>query len=129
MNKTTTLHLHLTFVYSHYTTTTWNDRILRLLGNGKGEAINSTISVRTRAWSLLFSSKLNSLLYMTGPLGKIVRKSKRMRSLFFSDVFMDVAVVGVTEMIKGSIFGFEIFHYGISLGIGKFGKYKYILTF
>ena len=42
---------------------------------------------------------------------------------------MDVAVVGVTEMIKGSIFGFEIFHYGISLGIGKFGKYKYILTF
>ena len=66
---------------------------------------------------------------MTGPLGIIARKSKRMRSLFFSDVFMDVALVGVTEMIKGFIFGFEIFHYGISLGIGKFGKYKYILTF
>ena len=66
---------------------------------------------------------------MTGPLGIIARKSKRMRGLFFSDVFMDVAVVGVTEMIKGFIFGFEIFHYGISLGIGKFGKYKYILTF
>ena len=66
---------------------------------------------------------------MTGPLGIIARKSKRMRGLFFSDVFMDVAVVGVTEMIKGFVFGFEIFHYGISLGIGKFGKYKYILTF
>ena len=66
---------------------------------------------------------------MTGPLGIIARKSKRMRGLFFSDVFMDVALVGVTEMIKGFIFGFEIFHYGISLGIGKFGKYKYILTF
>ena len=68
---------------------------------------------------------------MTGPLGIIARKSKRMRSLFFSDVFMDVAGVGVrvTEMIKGFIFGFEIFHYGISLGIGKFGKYKYIWTF
>ena len=44
---------------------------------------------------------------------------------------MDVAVVGVkvTEMIKRFIFCFEIFNYGISLGIGKFGKYKYIWTF
>ena len=34
--------------------------------------------------------------------------------------------VEVTEMIKGFLFCFENFHHGISLGIGKFGKYKYI---
>ena len=28
--------------------------------------------------------------------------------------------VAVTEMIKGFLFCFEIFHHGISLGIGKF---------
>ena len=34
--------------------------------------------------------------------------------------------VEVTEMIKGFLFCFEIFHHGISLGIGNFGKYKYL---
>ena len=34
--------------------------------------------------------------------------------------------VEVTEMIKGFLFCFESFHHGISLGIGKFGKYKYL---
>ena len=34
-----------------------------------------------------------------------------------------------TEMIKGFLFCFENFHYGISLGIEKFGKYKYIVGF
>ena len=33
--------------------------------------------------------------------------------------------VKVTEMIKGFPFRFEIFHHGISLGIGNFGKHKY----
>ena len=37
--------------------------------------------------------------------------------------------VKVTEMIKVFLFCFEIFHQGISLVIGKFGKYKYIWTF
>ena len=38
--------------------------------------------------------------------------------------------VEVAEMTKGFLFGFENFHDGISLGIGKFGKYKYtIYTF
>ena len=32
--------------------------------------------------------------------------------------------VKVTEMIKGFLFCFEIFHFGFSLRIGKFGKYK-----
>ena len=34
--------------------------------------------------------------------------------------------VEVTEMIKGFLFCFELFHYRISLGIGNFGKYKYL---
>ena len=37
--------------------------------------------------------------------------------------------VEVTKMIKGFLFCFEIFHHGVSLGIGKFGKYKYLYTF
>ena len=44
------------------TTTTWNDQILTLLENGNGKAINSTISVWTRARSVLLSSNLASLL-------------------------------------------------------------------
>ena len=43
--------------------TTWNDQILILLDNGDGKAINSTVSVRTRAQSLLFSSNPDSLLF------------------------------------------------------------------
>ena len=63
MSKTTTLHVHHAFFLRFLcTTTTWNDQILSLLENGKGKAINSTISVRTRAPSPLFSSNQNSLL-------------------------------------------------------------------
>ena len=67
MSKTTScpcIKLFCTFLCSPYTTTTWNDQILSLLGNGKRncKAINSSISVRTWVRSLLFSSKLNSLL-------------------------------------------------------------------
>ena len=67
MSKTTScpcITLFCTFLCSPCTTTTWNDQILSLLGNGKRncKAINSSISVRTWVRSLLFSSKLNSLL-------------------------------------------------------------------
>ena len=65
VSKTTTLHvLHAfcTFLCRPYITRTWNDRILSLLGNGNGKAINSTISFRTRPQSLLFSFTPNSLL-------------------------------------------------------------------
>ena len=51
-----------TFLCSFCITKKWNDQILSLLGNRNGKAINSTISVRTWAWSLLLSSNLNSLL-------------------------------------------------------------------
>ena len=51
-----------TFLCLQCTTTTWNDQILSLLGNGNGKAINSTISVRTWARSSLFSSSQNPLL-------------------------------------------------------------------
>ena len=63
MSKTTTLHVHHAFFLRFlYTTTTWNDQILSLLENGNCKAINSTISVWTRARSPLFSSNQNSLL-------------------------------------------------------------------
>ena len=56
-------------------------RGLSLLGNGNGKAINSTISVRTRAQSLLFSSNPNSL-QSTGPLGKSQKKWNNEKSIF-----------------------------------------------
>ena len=48
-----------TFLCLHCTTTTWNDQILSLLGNGNGKAIKPTISVRTWARSPLFSYSQN----------------------------------------------------------------------
>ena len=80
------------FICRLCTTTTWNDHILSLLGNDK--AINSTISVWNRARSLLFSSDLNSLLLRNWTTWDDGKKSERMLSLFFRDVFMNVAVVG-----------------------------------
>ena len=62
---------------------TWNDQILSLLRNGNGEAINSTISVRTWVWSLLFSSKLNSLLFSNWtPWNKRKKKWKDGKFIF-----------------------------------------------
>ena len=90
----TCITLFCTFLCCPCTTTTWNDQILTLLENGKDEAIYSTISVWTRAQSPLFSSNQNSLLLSNRANWVITKKFKRMRSLFFSDVFMDVAVVG-----------------------------------
>ena len=58
----TCISLFCTFPFSPCTTTTWNEQILSLLGNRNGEAINSTVSVRIQARSLLFSSNPNSLL-------------------------------------------------------------------
>ena len=65
MSKTTTLHLHHAFLFIsllslHNYDVKWPNLIL--LENGNGEAINSTISVWTRARSPLFSSNHNSLL-------------------------------------------------------------------
>ena len=59
---TTTTTFFCRFLCRPCTTTTWNDQILSLLGNGNGKAINSTIPVWTRARSLLFSSLPKSLL-------------------------------------------------------------------
>ena len=50
------------FLCRPWITGTWPDQILSLLGNGNGRVINSTISVTTRARSLLFSSNPVSLL-------------------------------------------------------------------
>ena len=90
----TCITLFCTFLCCPCTTTTWNDQTLTLLENGKGKAIYSTISVRTRARSPIFSSNQNSLLLSNKANWVVTKKFKRMRSLFFSNVFMDVAVVG-----------------------------------
>ena len=90
----TCITLFCTFLCSPCTTTTWNDQILSLFGNGNGKAINSTTCVWTRPRSLLSSSNPNSPLLSNCTLRIIVKKSERMRSLYFSDVFMDVNVVG-----------------------------------
>ena len=87
MSKTTTLHVHhaffLHFFCSRCIITTWNDQILSLLGNGNGKAKNSTISVRTRAWSLLFSSNPNSLLLSNwAPWKNRGKKWKDAKSIF-----------------------------------------------
>ena len=58
----TRITLFFTFLCLHCTTTTWNDQILGLLGNGNGKEINSTISVRTWARSPVFSTSQNPLL-------------------------------------------------------------------
>ena len=65
-SKTSTLHVHHaflpTFLYRPCTSTTWNNHVLSLLGNGNGKGINSSISVWTRARSPLFSSNAKYLL-------------------------------------------------------------------
>ena len=90
----TCITLFCTFLCCPCTITTWNDQILTLLENGKDKAIYSTISVWIRARSPLFSSNQNSLLLSNRANWVVTKKFKRMRSLFFSNVFMDVAVVG-----------------------------------
>ena len=65
VSKTTTLTcttFFCTFLRRLCTTTTWNDQILSLIEDENGKAINSTISVWTRALPPLFSSNLNPLL-------------------------------------------------------------------
>ena len=64
ISKTTILHVHQPFCtfLLQSTTTTWNDQILRLLGNGNGKSINSTFPVQTWARSPLLSSSQNPLL-------------------------------------------------------------------
>ena len=80
------------------TTMTWNEQILSLLEDANGQAINSTISVWTRAQYTLFSTNINSLLsgamgscffWVTGRPGITVKGFERMWSLFSHDVFVD----------------------------------------
>ena len=83
----TCITLFCTFLCCPCTTTTWNDQILSLLGNGNGKVINSTISVWTRARSPIFSSNQNSLLLSNKANWVITKKFKRMRSLLFKERF------------------------------------------
>ena len=72
----------------------WNDQILSKLENGTGKAINLSISLWTRTLSPLFSSYLTFLLLSKWWLHIRAKKFQRTRSLFFSEVFIGVAVVG-----------------------------------
>ena len=87
VSKTTTLHMHhascTLFLPSLHD---YDVKCPNLFWWRDDKAINSTISVWTRAWPPLFSSNINSLW-------KIAKWFERVQSLFFRDVFMDVAVV------------------------------------
>ena len=83
-----------TFLCCSFTTTTWNDHMLSLLENRNGKAIISSISVATRATAPLLSSNQNSIISSNTANWDNREKIKRMRRLFFTDVFMDVTVVG-----------------------------------
>ena len=76
-------------------------RGLSLLGNGKGKAINSTVSVRTRAQSLLFSCNPNSLqsFKQLGPLENR-KKSEIMGSLFFQRHFRGRRCYRIVRSLK-----------------------------
>ena len=72
-----------------------NDPILSWLENANGKTINLTVSLLTRVHgSPLFSSKLNSLLLSNWVTWYEGKKIERAQSLFFSDAFMGVTVVG-----------------------------------
>ena len=72
-----------------------NDPILSWLENGNDKTINLTVSPWTRVQgSPLFSSKLISLLLSNWVTWYEGKKIDRTRSLFFSDAFIGVAVVG-----------------------------------
>ena len=62
MSKTTTLHVHRVFLYTYLQSLHKYDVKWPNFKLENGKAINSNMSVRTRARSLLFSAKLNSLL-------------------------------------------------------------------
>ena len=72
----------------------WNDQILSKRENETGKAINLSISLWTRTLSPLFSSYLTFLLLSKWWLHIRAKKFQRTRSLFFSEVFIGVAVVG-----------------------------------
>ena len=79
-------------------------RGLSLLGNGNGKAINSTISVRTRAQSLLFSSNPNShqSFKQLGPLDNR-RKSEIMGRSIFSVTFSWTSLLSDRKVLKISL--------------------------
>ena len=66
--------------------------MLSLLGNGNGEAINSLSELGR--FPLSSAPAKIPFFYVTGRIGLIAKKFKMMGSLFFSDGFIDVAVVG-----------------------------------
>ena len=88
MRKTTTLHVHHAFLYisllslhKYLRTGTARRYVLPSLSELEGGPLSSAPT------KILFFK-------VTGRIGIIAKKFKRMRSIFFSDVFMNVGVVG-----------------------------------
>ena len=91
--------MHNAFLYIALPSYTCNYDVkwpnFKFFEDGNGKAINSSISVRTRAWPPLLSSNINSLLLSNrATWGNREMVWKDAGSIFFSEVFMDVAVVG-----------------------------------
>ena len=97
MSKTTTLHVHHAFLYIslqslHNYDVKWSNFTFTWERERQGDKFYHLCLNSARA--LLFSSNPKSLLSSNCAPWNNHRKSERMRSLFFSDVFMNVAVVG-----------------------------------
>ena len=93
VSKTTTLHfimLFCAFLCHLCTTTTWNFKLF--WGRERQGDKLYHLCLNSDA-APPFSSNINSLLLSTWRLGIIAKWFERMRRLFFSEVFMDVAVV------------------------------------
>ena len=92
-----TLHVHHAFwtlLCCPYTTTTWNDQMLVYFRRETARGlILQSLSELGRGPSLQLQPKFPSFK-ATGRLVIIAKKYEGMRSPFFSEVFMDVAVVG-----------------------------------
>ena len=96
VGKTTTLHVQQALLYislpsmHDYDVHRPNFKVFK---DKNSKAINSTVSVWSRVWPPLFSSNINSLLLSNQATWDNREMVERMRNLFFSEVFVEVAVV------------------------------------
>ena len=107
MSKTRSLHVHHAFLYIslpslHNDDVKWPN--FKLLENGNGKPINSTISVWTWARCPFISSNLNSLLFESlGDLGWSQKKEKGCK-VYFSGTFSLTSPLSDRKVPKGVMF-------------------------
>ena len=93
MSKTTTLRVHHAFLYISLPSlhnNDLNDQFWVYLGTGTAK-LPSLFELGCGSFSL--SPTQNLFFQLTGPLGIVAKESEKMRSQFFSDIVLDVAVV------------------------------------